>query len=82
MTNGTIQIEALNLMGYTPETQMWFISNGGGKETTKFLTSHQKHFDRVQHMGRCYNGLRGPRIEKFRAYAVSALSLFCTGHQK
>lgn len=69
MTNGKILVSKLNLMGYTPETQVYFIQNGGGRGVYEFLTSHAKCFDKSLFMGRTYNALVAGRIAKFKAYA-------------
>lgn len=68
---GTIEIKKLNLMGYTPETQVWVIQNAGGQDTFHFLQRHAKHFDHSLFCGQTYNTLPASRIEKFRAYAES-----------
>lgn len=65
-----INLEAVNLMGYTAETQMYFVQNGGKNSVAvaKFLEKNRKHFDQVLHCGQCHFGLRAPRIAKFKAY--------------
>lgn len=74
MEMGKIEIRKLNLMGYTPKTQVYFIQNGGGNgsnEVFKFLQSHRKHFDHSLFCGQTYLSLPAARIEKFREYAIS-----------
>jgi hypothetical protein len=68
---GRIVIRKLDLMGYTPETQVYFIQNGGGAATFDFLQSHRKHFVPSLMMGRVYNSLVAGRIAKFKEYAES-----------
>jgi hypothetical protein len=73
-TKGRILVSKLDLMGYTPETQVYFIQNGGGSNggsnnVFHFLQGHRKYFDHSLMMGRTYNSLPANRIEKFRAYA-------------
>lgn len=67
----TITISKLNLMGYTPETQVYFIQNGGGAGVYEFLSGHSKFFDHSLFMGRTYNALVAGRVAKFKAYAES-----------
>jgi hypothetical protein len=73
-TKGKIVISKVDLMGFTAETQVFYIQNGGGKgsnEVFKFLQCHRDHFDHSLMMGRTYNSLPAHRIEKFRSYAES-----------
>jgi hypothetical protein len=66
-----INLEAVNLMGFTAETQMYFVQNAGGPMTVKvseFLMKNKKYFDQVLHCGQHHFGLRAPRIAKFKAY--------------
>lgn len=66
-----INLEAVNLMGYTAETQMYFVQNAGGAmsvRVSEFLMKNKKHFDQVLHCGQHHFGLRAPRIAKFKAY--------------
>lgn len=71
MTSGKIIVSKLNLMGFTPETQVYYIQNGGGRGVYEFLTSHTKFFDKSLFMGRTYNSLPAKRVAKFKEYAVS-----------
>jgi hypothetical protein len=74
MANGKITIKKLNLLGYTPENQVYFIQNGGGAgsvNTFHFLQANRKHFDHSLFMGQTYNALEAPRIAKFKEYAES-----------
>ena len=72
--SGTIEIRKPNLLGYTPETQVYYIQNAGGKgsvEVSKFLQSHRKFFDLSLFCGQTYYSLPSNRIEKFRQYAAT-----------
>lgn len=71
MANGKISIRKLNLRGYTPETQIFFIENGGGANVAEFLNSNADHFVHIQHMGQPWYALPASRIENFRGYAAS-----------
>jgi hypothetical protein len=74
MTKGRIEIRKLDLMGFTPETQVYFIQNGGGAgsvDTFHFLQAHRKYFDHNLFMGRTYNALVASRVAKFKEYATS-----------
>ncbi len=71
MSNGKIIISKMNLMGFTAETQVYYIENGGGAGVYEFLSSHRKYFDHSLMMGRTYNTLIAGRIEKFKEYAKS-----------
>jgi len=71
MTNGTITID---LQGATLDqfNQIWFIEAKAGEgfhAAAAFLKAHKDLFDRVLQMGQIWRGLRGTRINKFRAYA-------------
>lgn len=69
-----IKISKPNLLGYTPETQVYFIQNGGGSgsvATAKFLQSHRKLFQLSLFCGQHYYSLPANRIEKFRSYVQS-----------
>lgn len=69
---GSIEIRKPNLMGFTPKTQVYYITNAGGKgslEVSKFLQSHRKLFQLSLFCGQIYYSLSAARIEKFRAYA-------------
>lgn len=70
-TKGKIIVSKLDLMGFTPETQVYFIQNGGGAGVYEFLTAHSKFFDKSLMMGRTYNALVAGRVAKFKAYAES-----------
>ncbi len=65
-----IHLRAVNLMGYTAETQMYFVENHGGDKVGNFLRANKKHFDQVLHCGQHHFGLRGLRIAKFKAYCA------------
>lgn len=74
MTNGKIELRKLNLMGYTPETQVYFVQNAGGSgsvATSKFLQAHRKFFQQSLYCGQIYFALEAKRIEKFKSYCVS-----------
>jgi len=69
-----IEIRKLNLLGYTPETQVYFIQNAGGTGSLKvaeFLQAHRKYFNLTLHCGQHWYALPANRIEKFRSYATS-----------
>lgn len=71
---GKIELRRLNLMGYTPETQMWIVQNAGHKSgvvkgsinTFHFLNNLMKRnlFDRLSDG----NGLRADRLPAFILY--------------
>lgn len=67
----TILISKMNLMGFTAETQVYYIENGGGAGVYEFLSAHSKFFDHSLMMGRTYNTLVAGRLEKFKEYAKS-----------
>lgn len=67
-----IKVKKVNLMGYTPETQMWIVQNGGGPKVFAFLEAHRKHFlNLLAGAGFAQLGLQAHRVEKFKAYAES-----------
>ena len=69
-----LNLKKLNLLGYTPETQVWVVQNGGGKEslnTAAWLQAHRKFFDHSLFCGQTYYTLAAGRITKFKAYAES-----------
>lgn len=75
MSKGIILISKVNLMGYTAETQMWVVKNGGGgngaaARTFDFLKAHRAYFEKILLMGQTYNAMRAGRIERFKAYAA------------
>jgi hypothetical protein len=73
MTQPTITIKRLDLMGYTPEAQMWLILNGGGGQKTFNFLKHwaaKGAFDSLTFMGQPYNGLRGERARHFAQFAA------------
>lgn len=73
MNKGRIEIRKVDLMGYTAETQMFVVQNGGGRTsgaTFQFLTDHDHLFDRIS-VGGNYLGLRAARIDRFKTYAES-----------
>jgi hypothetical protein len=70
MTNGKITLKKLNLMGFTPENQVYIVQNGGGVgsvPTFHFLKLIGKWLDHTT------DGLAlvAPRIAKFKEYAES-----------
>ena len=67
----TIVISKMNLMGFTADTQVYYIENGGGIGVYEFLSSHRKYFDHSLMMGRAYNTLIAGRVAKFKEYAKS-----------
>jgi hypothetical protein len=71
IANGKILIRKLDLMGYTPETQVYMIQNGGGAATFHFLKKNTKHLVQQQYMGQIWHSLPAGRIEKFKDYATS-----------
>lgn len=69
-----LTLKKMNLMGFTAETQVWIVQNGGGKQslrTAEWLQAHRRFFDHSLFCGRTYYTLAAPRIEKFKAYAES-----------
>mgnify|MGYP001287976976 CR=1 FL=1 len=75
MANGKIILKKLDLMGYTPATQVWFVQNGGGPGSVIVASAlrddaRKGHLDCFQHMGMPSYGVRG--IEAARAYADRA----------
>ncbi len=69
--NGQIELLKLDLMGYTPDTQVFFVMNAGGQGTFKFLQDHAKFFVRSLYCGKIYHSLEAKRIAKFKAYCES-----------
>lgn len=73
MTQPTIIIKKLNLMGYTPETQVWFLQNGGGgQKTFDYMKALRRDRDTelYQFMGASYIGVRGDALA--RQFALEA----------
>lgn len=67
MTTPTIILKRLNLMGYTPETQVWFIQNGGGgQKTFEYMQglSQDRDAQQYRHMGRVSWGVRGTALAR------------------
>ena len=75
MANGKIILKKLDLMGYTPETQVWFVGNGGGAGSVKVTRAladdlRKGHLIGFQHMGAPHYGIKG--TEAARLYADRA----------
>lgn len=64
MTNGTIQISKVNLMGYTAETQMYYVQNKNGVATFNFLKSIAKFLD-LTSQGYIINARRLPTFKRY-----------------
>jgi hypothetical protein len=74
MNKGTIQVNKLGLMGFTPETQVYYVQNGSGAGSvavSEFLQKHRKYFQLSLFCGQTYYSLPAARIAKFQAYAES-----------
>jgi hypothetical protein len=70
MTNGTIEIRLIDVMGGSSlDQQMWTVQSIKGAGA--FLRAHAKFFLPLRDMGQNYFALQGARIAKFRAYAES-----------
>lgn len=67
MTKGKINLVKLDLMGYTPATQVFIVQNAGGAgsvATFHFLNNLRRHFDNTSDG----HALRADRIPAFVAY--------------
>ena len=67
MIKGRLQISKVNLMGYTAETQMYYVQNKSGANTANFLKSIAKFLDLTS---QGYIIVAG-RLPKFKAYCES-----------
>ncbi|MCA6108135.1 hypothetical protein [Bradyrhizobium cenepequi] len=72
MIKGRINLKKLNLLGYTPETQVFIVQNAGGPNGWSTNTFH--FLNRIaRHMDRTTDGyaITAPRVEKFKDFCLA-----------
>ena len=81
MAKGRIILRKLDLMGYTPATQVWLVENGGGagaRAVMRALLADAKDgaLLHIQHMGALCFGVRGMEAARIYADRASAIDGF------